>query len=389
MAGTLEYIDQFGGKSFAEVPFNDADNVLMCEIFYMPLERVVSESFDDEPVDFSKAANDLFAKMGYKYQKLGLMITKAASIKIMKMASQKRYSEMKLVAVKEVFESDPAVQFAAGTFILPDGKLLVVFRGTDDSIIGWKEDLDIYVRNGIPSYKLGVDYLENLAEKYDGDIIVCGHSKGGNVALYSVLNSSEKVRSRVTALYNNDGPGYHDYSVFQDGKYDDLLPKYRHIVPHSSFVGMLLAHDYDFTAVKSTRHLGPIQHDMGTWQIENGELVTKPDVDVLAKITDVALSNMLLNVTDAQSAVVDFVGNELIKGTSQVYLTEFAKNIVPSVKGAMQAWQNIEPKVREEFKGAFSGAGKIIKNTVKNIKTEAIPQAAKNASILVRRVAAR
>lgn len=389
MAGTFEFIDQFGAKSYSEVPFGDADNILMCEIIYMPLEKVVSESFDEEPVEFSKAANAVFAHRGYKHSKLGMMITNAASKKIVKMASQKRFSEMKIVGVKAVLDSHPAVQFGAGTFLLPDGTVVVVFRGTDDTLLGWKEDLDIYVRNGIPSYKLAVDYLEKVAQKFEGNIIVCGHSKGGNVALYSVLALSDAIRSRITAVYNNDGPGYHDYKVFSSSDYDRLLPKYRHIVPHSSFVGMLLAHDYDYTAVKSSRHLGPFQHDMGTWQIKDGELVTKPDVDILAKITDVALSDVVMRLTDAQSAIFDTVANAIIDGTGRITLTEIPKNLVSTVEGAKKAWKSIEPKVQKEFKDSFNGFGKIVANAVKNIKVDTIPQAAKNASILVRKVASR
>ena len=386
MPGIREYIEQKGGVSFSELPFGDADNLTLCQIFYMPFEQVVSDSFSDAPVPFPKAVNALFSKRSYKHRKLGLMIPDDASVNMMKMAVQPRFSEMKLVAVKEVFETNPAVQFAAGTFLLPDGTAVVIFRGTDDSIIGWKEDLDIFARKGIPSYALAVEYLKNAAEAFSGDLIVCGHSKGGNVGLYAVLNSEPAVRDRVRGIYCNDAPGYHDYSVLQTEVYDELLPRYRHLVPHSSFVGMMLAHDYDYTTVKSSKHLGPMQHDLSSWQIVDGSVVTKEDVDLLAKLTDVTLSDIVNRVNDTQSAVVDYVANVLIDATGETYLTGLVQHAATAVSGAVGAWKELAPETKETFKSAFKGAGKILVRNVKHIKEKTIPDAANAAAMLVRRV---
>lgn len=151
--------------SFRDVPFGDADNLLFCQIFYMPFERVVSESFAAEPVPFPTACNDVFASRGYQHKKLGLMIPADGSHNIMRMAVQPRFAEMKLVGVKEVLSAEPAVQFGAGTFLLPDGTMVIVYRGTDDTILGWKEDLDIFARKEIPSYALALDYLEKAAAR--------------------------------------------------------------------------------------------------------------------------------------------------------------------------------------------------------------------------------
>ena len=380
MPGVKEYIETNGGQSFCDVPFGDADNLLFCQIFYMPFERVVSESFS-EPVPFPQACNEVFAARGYQHKKLGLMIPADGSHNIQRMAIQPRFAEMQIVGVKELLSAEPAVQFGAGTFLLPDGTMVIVYRGTDDTILGWKEDLDIFARKEIPSYQLAVDYLEKAAAAFDRPIILCGHSKGGHLALYAALQTSDEIRARIVNVYNNDGPGYYDYRLFHTREYDEILPRYRHLVPHSSFVGMLLSHDYDYTAVTSNLPLGPLQHDLKSWQIVNGALQTREDVDILAKITDVALSDIVSRVSDAQSAVVDAVANKLIEATGQVSLTGLTQHLGSAVGGAVKAWKAVEPQAKETFKSAFAGAGKIMFNTVKNIKEETRPSAAKAAAM--------
>ena len=304
MAGIKEYIPQFGDRTFEEYPFNDCDALTLSEVIYMPFETVVSTSFEDDPRNFAEAAKELFESRGSKHQKLGLMITNQSSVDMMAMAETTRFSEMKILAVREVYSAKPAIQYCAATFILPGDELVVVFRGTDDTLAGWKEDLDLFITKNPPSYDLALSYIEELASKREGKIRICGHSKGGNIALMTALKCSDAVRSRIVGVYNNDGPGYHDYGIFHLGTYEEVLPVYKHFVPNSSTVGMLMAHDYDYKAVKSTLLLGPFQHDLGTWQIENGKLVTVPDISFMAKATDVIVAKLIDRVDDSNGKAI-------------------------------------------------------------------------------------
>ena len=388
MPGIKEYIEQFGSKSFTDTPFGDADNLTLCQIFYLPFESVVSPSLQDAPKPFSEACNEIFAGRGYRHTRLGLMIPNDASVNSMRMSIQKRFSEMKVLGVETAYEHFPAVQYAAGTFILPTGENVVIFRGTDDSLTGWHEDMDIFLHDDLPSYPLALDYLNRVAEQLEGDIILCGHSKGGHLALYAALKTSDEVRARIKCVYNNDGPGYHDYEIYQSEAYTDLLPRYRHLVPHSSFVGMLLSHDYDYTAVTSSKHLGPIQHDLASWQIVNGSVITRPDVDVLAKITDVAFSDFLCGVSDAEREVMDLVANALIGVVDVETLTEIVKKFPTELKQVLARWGELGEDIHKTFHAAFFPIPKIVANTVKNIKEETVPKAAAAASMLLKKVVA-
>lgn len=370
MAGSLQYIKKFGNVSFTEMPFCDVDNVALCEIFYMPLEKVVSDSFSEEPRPFAEACQAMYSYNGNRHKAPGIMLKKSISVKMMEMAKQKRYSEMKIVACTETFKTNPAIQFAAATFILPDNTLVVAFRGTDDSLIGWKEDCDIFIKHVIPSHVLAVNYLENVAKHFDGDIIVIGHSKGGNVALYAGLNCSESTRARIKALYNNDGPGFFDHSQFRTKQYADLLPRYNHFIPSSSFIGVLLAFDKDYTVVKSKRLLGPLQHDLATWQVADCDIKTLPRASKLAKINEICLSGILYRISREQSENFDRVANAVIEGTGQTSLTGFTRHLPSAVKGAVETWKNLDEESREELKGTFSGSREIIRDSVKLVVTD-------------------
>lgn len=373
MAGTNEYINQFGSISFNERPFGDADNIALCEVFYMPLEKVVSESFDDEPLCFEDVCNSLFELNGCEHKAVGLVINRGISEKLMKMASTPRFSQMKVLACKHIYDEEPAVQFDAATFILPDGVNVVIFRGTDDTIAGWKEDLDIYTKKYIPSYKYSVEYLEEAAQKLEGDIIVCGHSKGGNVALYAALNCSPKVADRIKLLYNNDGPGFHDLRPFATPAYRELLPRYRHLIPQSSFIGMLLAHDDDYTVVKSSRLMGMLQHDLATWQISDGELVTTK-LSLLGKLNDRGLADLILRISDEQSDTVNAVTAALLGSSGEKDLTGLVKNANSALRGINAAWRSLDSDIKKKFFATFKGSAALLVGAAREVRKESTAQ---------------
>lgn len=373
MAGTNEYINQFGSISFNERPFGDADNIALCEVFYMPLEKVVSESFDDEPLCFEDVCNSLFELNGCEHKAVGLVINRGISEKLMKMASTPRFSQMKVLACKHIYDEEPAVQFDAATFILPDGVNVVIFRGTDDTIAGWKEDLDIYTKKYIPSYKYSVEYLEEAAQKLEGDIIVCGHSKGGNVALYAALNCSTEVADRIKLLYNNDGPGFHDLRPFATPAYRELLPRYRHLIPQSSFIGMLLAHDDDYTVVKSSRLMGMLQHDLATWQISDGELVTTK-LSLLGKLNDRGLADLILRISDEQSDTVNAVTAALLGSSDEKDLTGLVKNANSALRGINAAWRSLDSDIKKKFFAIFKGSAALLVGAAREVRKESTAQ---------------
>ena len=370
MANVMDYIKKYGDISFCDMPFGEADNVALCGMYYMPFDKVVSDSFDDEPVDYKTASDEIFELRGRKHTPVGLVLLKNISEQMVLMSKYKRFQEMKVVAAVRVYEKAPAVQFEAATFLLPDGKIVVLFKGTDDTLTGWKEDFDILTKKGIPSNRLSIEYLEKAAKKFDGNIIVCGQSKGGFIAQYAALYSSKEVRDRIEVVYNDDGPGFWDYSYLESETYAEMLPKYRHFVPQSSFIGMMLAHDNDYEIIKSNQILGPLQHDLNSWQFSGKKLVRAEELTDMGKMNDGVLRDLVGGLDDESEKVLDTVLDKVLSGVNQNGLLDVKKNFVPALKGGVEAWRSLDRDTQKKFLKIFSDTPEIVFRNSNRIRKE-------------------
>lgn len=370
MANVMDYIKKYGDISFCDMPFGEADNVALCGMYYMPFDKVVSDSFEDEPVDYKTASDEIFELRERKHTPVGLVLLKNISEQMVLMSKYKRFQEMKVVAAVRVYEKAPAVQFEAATFLLPDGKIVVLFKGTDDTLTGWKEDFDILTKKGIPSNRLSIEYLEKTAKKFDGNIIVCGHSKGGFIAQYAALYSSKEVRDRIEVVYNDDGPGFWDYSYLESETYAEMLPKYRHFVPQSSFIGMMLAHDNDYEIIKSNQILGPLQHDLNSWQFSGKKLVRAEELTDMGKMNDGVLRDLVGGLDDESEKVLDTVLDKVLSGVNQTGLLDVKKNFVPALKGGVEAWRSLDRDTQKKFLKIFSDTPEIVFRNSNRIRKE-------------------
>lgn len=370
MANVMDYIKKYGDISFCDMPFGEADNVALCGMYYMPFDKVVSDSFEDEPVDYKTASDEIFELRGRKHTPVGLVLLKNISEQMVLMSKYKRFQEMKVVAAVRVYEKAPAVQFEAATFLLPDGKIVVLFKGTDDTLTGWKEDFDILTKKGIPSNRLSIEYLEKAAKNFDGNIIVCGHSKGGFIAQYAALYSSKEVRDRIEVVYNDDGPGFWDYSYLESETYAEMLPKYRHFVPQSSFIGMMLAHDNDYEIIKSNQILGPLQHDLNSWQFSGKKLVRAEELTDMGKMNDGVLRDLVGGLDDESEKVLDTVLDKVLSGVNQTRLLDVKKNFVPALKGGVEAWRSLDRDTQKKFLKIFSDTPEIVFRNSNRIRKE-------------------
>lgn len=370
MANVMDYIKKYGDISFCDMPFGEADNVALCGMYYMPFDKVVSDSFEDEPVDYKTASDEIFELRGRKHTPVGLVLLKNISEQMVLMSKYKRFQEMKVVAAVRVYEKAPAVQFEAATFLLPDGKIVVLFKGTDDTLTGWKEDFDILTKKGIPSNRLSIEYLEKAAKNFDGNIIVCGHSKGGFIAQYAALYSSKEVRNRIEVVYNDDGPGFWDYSYLESETYAEMLPKYRHFVPQSSFIGMMLAHDNDYEIIKSNQILGPLQHDLNSWQFSGKKLVRAEELTDMGKMNDGVLRDLVGGLDDESEKVLDTVLDKVLSGVNQTGLLDVKKNFVPALKGGVEAWRSLDRDTQKKFLKIFSDTPEIVFRNSNRIRKE-------------------
>ena len=158
--------------------------------------------------------------------------------------------------------------------MLDDGSLFVTFRGTDNTLVGWKEDLSMSFRSVIPSQALAKQYLQDVLMTHSGPVRVSGHSKGGNVAVYAMSQSAPVIRDRVLEVYNQDGPGF-SVEFLEDPGYRSILPKIRTYLPQGSMIGVVLYRAEPVIIVQS-HETGIMQHDPFSWNI-CGTAITRMD----------------------------------------------------------------------------------------------------------------
>ena len=363
MANGSDYLRNYGGVSFEEMPFCAADSFVLCQSFYLPVENVY-KNLDAKDLTLRELYMKSFELRGGKHKPVGVVLSRQVSVRAVEVARSTRFGNAKVVDFTSVFTTTPAVQFAAMALELSDGACAIVYRGTDDSIIGWKEDVDILVKRGMPSHKLALEYLERMAAHYD-KIVICGHSKGGNLGLWAVLKCEESTRAKVTALYNLEGPGFYNYHLYSTPAYRVFLNRYYHIIPQGAFVGVMLAHDDDYLVIKNSAPSGPIQHDLTYWMIEDNHPIYLQKLNFVGRFNDLFMKKIVELIPTEYYGAIEKAADTLVKGMGQLYLTGFVQHLSTSLKGTVNAWKGMDAETKAEVKESFRGVGGVVPSALK------------------------
>ncbi|WP_350454252.1 Mbeg1-like protein [Slackia heliotrinireducens] len=260
MQTILDYLDWRGDLSFSTSPFNEVDNLILSELVYLELDGIVGGLESDDFPTLAQTQKEL--------ERRGVKPSSPINnphILASKAAETDRYRDVRLAWYQSNIDTARQVQYGAVTFFLPDGTVYVAFRGTDSTIVGWREDFNLWYSDSTPGQDHALAYLDAVAGKTQGDLTVGGHSKGGNLAIYAAAFGPYRVRERVRVVYSNDGPGFNK-KIIATPQYHAVLPKVRHIIPESSLIGILMANTPIKTIVKSTAS-GVQQHDPYTWAV--------------------------------------------------------------------------------------------------------------------------
>lgn len=272
----LDYVYENRDKTFSQLPFNDIDNVVLSELSYIPFEKVLSNKIQ-KPISLRNLLLLYLPTIRKKEQEEESEWAKKHLFLALAMLDSKRYGTMRLVDFQNVFSEDKEAQFTGMAFTASDKTLNVVFRGTDNSILGWKEDFNMIFMDETTGQRLSRLFLKRCLKKHPSrPFRVMGHSKGGVFAVYSCLTLTEKEENRLLNVYSNDGPGLHT-SKFASKGYERIKDKIVHIVPKDSIIGILLHHDRISYAVDYEEGTDLFNaHDAYTWLVEGTRFVRKP-----------------------------------------------------------------------------------------------------------------
>lgn len=206
MANIMDYLEWRGDLTLAASPFNEVDALLLAELSFINFEGLIPPPEIGRGVRLRDAAEEYFARNEGKEIDMGVLVPDKIPAMLCAMAGSKRFGNMLVNAFEERIDVELEQQFAAITVDLGDSSVYVAFRGTDDTLVGWKEDLNMGFLEEIPSQERAVRYLKRIAKQYDRKKLrVGGHSKGGNLAVYSAVKAAPEVQERILAVYNNDG----------------------------------------------------------------------------------------------------------------------------------------------------------------------------------------
>jgi len=340
MPNLLHYVSEQATESFSSRPFNAPDSLALTQIVYMPLENLLDEGGTATLAEvWTFLQHEYPNGLSDPFQRKRFDLTGAC-------AQSLRFSGLTVSDYVNHIDPVEETQFCACTFILPDGARYIAFRGTDLTIAGWKEDLNMSYKS-VPAQAEATAYVERAAME-DGELLLGGHSKGGHLALYAAAHATETAQARITAIYSFDGPGMDEATLASEG-YKCISPRVESYIPQSSVVGMLLCYHPSYCVVKSTA-LGLFQHDALTWQIKGGEFEKLDGLDLGTRMTDDALRQWIDRLTIDDRQLLTETVFRLISVVDSETLDPLVQDITGSSIKLFSAFRKLEPETRTEMR---------------------------------------
>lgn len=263
MANIFDYLKWRSDVPFSVDFFGEVDNLVLAELAYTDFEGIVPSSSSE--ISLKDAHTEFFRKHNRDEILAQTSFTAKAPLLMDEMVLGDRFGNIKLSHYINEIDRSKDAQFSAVTLRLDDGTIYVSFRGTDGTIVGWKEDFNLSYISETEGQRKAVTYLNRIASEFECDIRVGGHSKGGNFAVYAATFCKDEFKKRITKIYSNDGPGFRE-EVTSSPQYISILPKIVSIVPETSVIGLLLSSVDTHRVVKSNAS-GIFQHDGFSWQV--------------------------------------------------------------------------------------------------------------------------
>ena len=298
MPTIFDYLKANQYDSFYDKEFTVLDALALTELAYLPFEDLVpAEISVQNYISLQHLAEQFEEKFQGKYPPLGMV--NAHRLKLLSyLSSFKRYKHIKALGFANDVSLDSQKQFAAITYQIRPKEYLVVFRGTDDSIIGWKEDFHLTYMKEIPAQLAARDYLKEVLDKLDGKVWLAGHSKGGNLATYAACHVETSIQDRIQKVYSFDAPGLHS-SIRNSDNFKAIEGKILSIIPENSIVGMMLETPETDLVVKS-KTFGLLQHLMVSWEIEGDQFKVVPKVTEDSIQVDQTLKTWTANLSEEE-----------------------------------------------------------------------------------------
>lgn len=292
MANIKDYVLANGHRSFDDFPLNELDIACLNELGYLTFGEHLPEMLDHHGYHRLADLLEPLAATELAQPTYDFLVTPARVELLRAVLTSQRFGDVELGYYVNDVNPDYDRQFAAMVMRLPSlGHTQLIFRGTDDSLIGWKEDFNMSYMRTIPAQQAAVSYLRQFLTDFSGELVVSGHSKGGNLALYASSLIPADLQAQIRAVYVFDAPGLHQ-SVLTSSGYQDIRSKVIALRPEESIVGIMLGSDVAYETVIS-QNKGLLQHDLSNWQVSDTAFLRSPQLSQFSLSLEKTFSDWL------------------------------------------------------------------------------------------------
>jgi len=341
----IDYIKWRGDLTLKQVSFNEIDALILSELSYVNFKDIVPENFCTKEITLKDAVKNYFEAPDIMERTKSILFIDTTLIEMIQLLEDSnRFNKMKLCGYTDSLDSTNEKQFAAMTINLGDGSFFISYRGTDDSLIGWKEDFNMAFLTPVPSQLEALKYLTKASSSLRGKIRLGGHSKGGNVAVYAATFCSAKIKRRIIDIYNNDGPGF-ESNIISSKEFKSISNKLHTFVPQTSIVGLLLDHKEEHTIILSNEK-GLMQHNPFSWQLNGPKFLEVESLSKESILIDKTIHEWLKEMTlEQRENFVDALF-EILTSSKATTLTELAENWTRNPIHALKAVLSLDETTR-------------------------------------------
>ena len=337
MANINDYLTWRGDLSIDDkTKFNEIDSMILARFSYLIFNRIKMNS--QETIASISAKMKDFDNDEFRYNGDKEMITK--------LGEANRFKNMIVTDFVETADIAIEKQFGAITVHISEEEMYVSYIGTDSTINGWKEDFNMSFMESVPCQIAGKEYLEEVAKKYPNKKIrIGGHSKGGNVAIYSAVMASSDIQNRIIKVYNYDGPGF-KRQVINSIKNKGIIDKIETYIPQDSVIGRIMEHKEKCEVVQSEAK-GILQHDVFSWQVLRDDLIKLESATETSELINQTLTDWLEETTDEQRKIFLDGVFELFYSTEAKTFGDISKNLSVNIRKIAETYQNINEEDKQ------------------------------------------
>lgn len=342
MGNILDYIRWRGDLSFARSPFNEVDNLIFACLSYLNLDGM-EEVQGSNGLSLPQLSDTFFSLHTEEELSADTSFVSGVPYMMRDMAKTRRFGNCAVRNYVNEILLEEEQQFSAMEILLEDGSTYVAFRGTDDTIVGWKEDFNLC--NGVvPAQEKAAQYLEHIGEKTARMLRVGGHSKGGNLAVYASAHCSSPLQHQILEIYCNDGPGF-PRELLEQKQFESILPKVKRIIPEFSVIGMLLGHKKQPLIVKSSQK-GLLQHDGFSWEVEGPAFLKADELNQRAAAFQNILHRWIDSMDAAQRSSLINDLFSVIEASGTAYVSHVQEGNLKSALDMLKRIEKFPPESR-------------------------------------------